>query len=198
MQELDNLSYDQLKNIYWDKGGPRFNITDTSKESLEYGRNKMLRYLKAHKDYKQPEEEKKKEIPSNVEDFLTTGNEGHAKFLYDKLLDRKLITKKGAGEYENWITHAKSNPEYRMKLHSYLKGKNLVTADFNSWNKSLFGNEAAVMGPDNEVEYLLGGENVADAQELKQSVEIEGVSYDIAKQLNLNKEAQGDNSYVKS
>ncbi len=34
MQELDNLSYDQLKNIYWDKGGPIFNITDTSKESL--------------------------------------------------------------------------------------------------------------------------------------------------------------------
>ena len=50
MQDLDNLTYDQLKSLYWEKGGPKFTIKDTSQQSVDYGRDRMLGYLKSHKD----------------------------------------------------------------------------------------------------------------------------------------------------
>ena len=193
MQDLDNLTYDQLKSLYWEKGGPKFTIKDTSQQSVDYGRDRMLGYLKSHKDYKQPETEKKKEIPSDVSSFLSTGNEKHAKFLYNKLLDRKLITKKGAGEYENWVTHAKNNPKYRLKLHSFLKAKNLVTSDFNTWNKSLFGDELKdpkeIENPDEEqqlIDDLLGTGEVeaADPRDIKKYVVVENMDIDVAKNYN--------------
>ena len=106
-------------------------------------------------------------------------DEENLKRLHDSLKKQGFIDG-DALDYDKFREHAVNNPDYRMKLHAVIRDSGLNTdIDYNTFNKSVFGDETTVMPEDSNT-----GE-----------IEIEGVPIDIQKQLNNNKIEEGTSQY---
>ena len=103
-------------------------------------------------------------------------DDANMKRIHEQLKKAKFLKGK-ALDYDTFVQHAVNNPEYRMKIHGVLRQNGMESndIDFNTFNTLTFGDE------------------VGEPRET--SVDVEGVPFDITRQLNTNEKAQQGNEY---
>ena len=112
-------------------------------------------------------------------------DDANMKRIHEQLKKSKFL-KGEALDYDTFVQHAVNNPEYRMKIHGVLRQNGMESndIDFNTFNTLTFGDE---VGEPSEEEVVFGP--------VPPPIDIEGVPFDIAKQLNTNEKAQQGNKY---
>jgi len=148
-------------------------------------------------------------------------DDANMKRIHEQLKKAKFLKGK-ALDYDTFVQHAVNNPEYRMKVHSVLRQNNMESndIDFNTFNTKVFGDESSITkAPGSSalddmtleeqekiakelgmtVEEMLADEGAqrifTRAQPDNTMIEVEGVPFDIAAQLQGNEKTQGSNNY---
>ena len=112
-------------------------------------------------------------------------DDANMKRIHEQLKKAKFLKGK-ALDYDTFVQHAVNNPEYRMKIHGVLRQNNMESndIDFNTFNTKVFGDEVG----EKAINLLTG-------EPRETSVDVEGVPFDIVRQLNTNEKAQQGNEY---